>query len=252
VKPVATALLFVAAAAWAETTPAPGAGDPRVRSVAYQPEEVVRLQGQVGYALEIELESGERLLDLAAGDTAAIDVGVQANHVLIKPRHAVAGMNLTLLTDRRVYRFDYRAARSTGEPALQSVAYAVRFTFAAPVPATPVAAAPAPRNTEYWYCGAPALRPVAAYDDDVHTHLRFSARSELPAAFVREDDDTESLVNAHVEGDWLVLHRVARRWVLRLGRLVGCVDNRGFSGPSARSERGAAGTNLVRELRPVP
>jgi type IV secretion system protein VirB9 len=245
-------LLFGAAAAWAETTPVPGSADPRVRSVPYQAEEVVRLQGQVGYALEIELESGERLLDLAAGDTSAIDVGVRTNHVLIKPRHAVANMNLTLLTDRRVYRFDYRAARATGEPAMQSVVYAVRFTYAAPTPAAPVAAAPAARNSDYWYCGAPALRPVAAYDDEIHTHLKFSARSELPAVFAREDDDTESLVNAHVEGDWLVLHRVARRWVLRLGRLVGCIDNRSFSGPSAHSERGAAGTNVARELRPVP
>jgi type IV secretion system protein VirB9 len=248
----AALLLLGAAATWAETTPVPGSADPRVRSVPYQAEEVVRLQGQVGYALEIELESGEHLLDLAAGDTSAIDVGVRTNHVLIKPRRAVAGMNLTLLTDRRVYRFDYRAARSTGESAMQNVVYAVRFTYAAPTPATPVATAPAPRNSDYWYCGAPALRPVAAYDDEIHTHLKFSARSELPAALVREDDDTESLVNAHVEGDWLVLHRVARHWVLRLGRLVGCIDNRSFSGPSAHSEHGAASTNLVRELRPVP
>jgi type IV secretion system protein VirB9 len=251
-KAVAAALLIGAAAAFAETTPVPGSADPRVRSVPYQAEEVVRLQGQVGYALEIELESGERLLDLAAGDTSAIDVGVRTNHVLIKPRRPVAGMNLTLLTDRRVYRFDYHAVRSTGEPAVQSVVYAVRFTYAAPTPAAPISTAPAPRNSDYWYCGAPALRPVAAYDDEVHTHLKFSARSELPAAFVREDDDTESLANAHVEGDWLVLHRVAQRWVLRLGRLVGCIENRGFSGASARSERGAVGTNLVRELRPVP
>jgi len=245
-------LLFGAVAAWAETAPVPGSSDPRVRSVPYQAEEVVRLQGQVGYALEIELESGERLLDLAAGDTSAIDVGVRTNHVLIKPRRAVVGMNLTLLTDRRVYRFDYHAARATTEPTMQSVVFAVRFTYAAPPTATPVATVPAPRNTDYWYCGAPALRPVAAYDDDVHTHLKFSPRSELPAVFAREDDDTESLVNAHVEGDWLVLHRVARRWALRLGRLVGCIDNRSFSGTSARSERGATGTNLVRELRPVP
>jgi len=239
-------LVLVVSASWAETTPVPGSADPRVRSVPYQAEEVVRLQGQVGYALEIELEPGEHLLELAAGDTSAIDVGVRANHVLIKPHHAVTGMNLTLLTDRRVYRFDYHAARNAGEPALQSVVYAVRFTYAAPNPSPPVPDTPAPRNSDYWYCGAPALRPLAAYDDTIHTHLQFAARSELPAAFVREDDDTESLVNAHVEGDWLVLHRIARHWVLRLGRLVGCIDNRGFAGSSAHSERGAAGTHVAR------
>ena len=63
-----------------------------------------------------------------------------------------------------------------------------------------------PRNFDYWYCGFPALKPIAASDDGVHTRLRFGAHAELPAIFVRNDDGSESLLNFNLEaGDVVVL-----------------------------------------------
>ena len=45
-----------------------------------------------------------------------------------------------------------------------------------------------PRNVDYWFCGNPAVKPVAASDDGVHTRLTFATKAELPAIFVRNDD----------------------------------------------------------------
>ena len=87
-----------------------------------------------------------------------------------------------------------------------------------------------PVNAAYWYCGSPTLQPAAASDDGVQTRLTFSGRGEWPAIFVRNEDDSESLVNFHAEGTTAVVHRVARRFVLRRGALVGCVENRGYAG----------------------
>ena len=91
-----------------------------------------------------------------------------------------------------------------------------------------------PRNANYWACGSSAIRPVSAYDDGVQTRLRFAAHSEFPAMYVKNDDDSESLLNFTVEGEDVVIHRVSHRFVLRRGRLVACIENRSFDGGGER------------------
>jgi type IV secretion system protein VirB9 len=113
---------------------------------------------------------------------------------------------------------------------------------AAVVPVRPV-------NAAYWYCGSPQLQPVTASDDGVQTRLTFSGRGEWPAIFVRNEDDSESLVNFHAEGTTAVVHRVARTFVLRRGALVGCVENRGYAGSGAWVASGANDSTATRELR---
>ena len=93
-----------------------------------------------------------------------------------------------------------------------------------------LAVAPPILNRQYSFCGAKSLRPVEAFDDGIQTTLRFPARVDLPAVFVRSDDGAESLVNFTVSGDGLIIHRVARALVLRRGRLVACLSNDAFAG----------------------
>ena len=91
-------------------------------------------------------------------------------------------------------------------------------------------AAKRPRNIDYWYCGCPTLKPIAASDDGVHTRLRFAAQRELPAIFVRNDDGSESLLNFSMDAGDVVVHRVAHQFILRRGKLAGCIVNQGFTG----------------------
>ena len=109
---------------------------------------------------------------------------------------------------------------------------------------------PRPVNRDYWYCGGPTLQPVAASDDGVQTRLTFSARGEWPAIFVRNEDGSESLLNFHAEGTTAVVHRVAPAFVLRRGRLVGCVENRGYAGSGVYLPSGTTQADRMREVRP--
>jgi type IV secretion system protein VirB9 len=84
----------------------------------------------------------------------------------------------------------------------------------------------------------------------VQTRLTFSARGEWPAIFVRNEDGSESLLNFHAEGTTAVVHRVAPKFVLRRGRLVGCVENRGYAGSGNWVSGGAFGNDVSREVRP--
>jgi type IV secretion system protein VirB9 len=104
-------------------------------------------------------------------------------------------------------------------------------------------------NTDYWYCGHEALRPVAAFDDGVHTRLRFGAHAELPAIFVRNEDGAESLLNFSMEDGEVIVHRVAQRLILRRGALTGCIVNKGYAGSGERLESGTVAPNVQRERR---
>jgi type IV secretion system protein VirB9 len=244
----------------AETVPARGAVDPRIREAAYDTNEVYKLRGFVGYQIDLEFEPGETFTGLGAGDIEGLSFVGQENHLFLKPKATKVATNLTVLTSRRHYHIDYTALsqRPAGE---DDVIYALRFTYSAS-PAQFAADTKAkldsqlesaeanrPRNTDYWYCGQASLRPVAASDDGVHTRLRFSASSELPAIFVRNDDDSESLLNFSMDAGDVVIHRIARRFILRRGSLTGCILNEGYSGLAKRLESGTMAPNVERRVQ---
>lgn len=242
----------------AEIVPVRGQLDSRIRTALYDPAQVYRLHAFVGYQIELEFEPGETFAGQGGGDLDGVAFGAHENHLVLKPRAADVATNLVIYTNRRAYRFDYIVHGHAPDPLTDQVMYAVRFVYP-PSPTVDGAArqaevlerhlskAPRSHNTDYWFCGDEAVQPTAAFDDGVHTHLSFGARAELPAVFVLNDDDTESLLNFSVEAGEMVIHRVARRFIVRRGGLSGCIVNQGFSGGGERLESGTVAPVVVRE-----
>ncbi len=241
--------------ACADTVPQ-STSDPRIRVAPYSSDKVYRLVGYVGYQIDLEFEPKETFIGLGAGDIEGISFASQGNHLFLKPKASKVSTNLTVLTDRREYQFDYTATTERPDSREPDVTYVLRFTY--PAPLTPPdraaqierrlesGAVLRPRNFDYWYCGFSVLKPIAASDDGVHTRLRFGAHSELPAIFVRNDDGSESLLNFNMDGGDVVIHRVARRFVLRRGLLRGCIVNKSFDGGGERLDSGTISPNVER------
>ena len=248
----------------AEITPVAGRMDPRIRTAYYDANQVYELYGFVGFHLDLEFAPGERFLGLSAGDPKAIAYSAHGNVLTLRPKVAQDEMNLTVTTTAHRYYFDYTIAPNPRRDE-SDVMYAVRFTYPPP-PVTPPktprkeriaedfagAEAARAKNTDYWYCGNPAIKPSAAYDDGVETHIRYGAREELPAIFIQHRDGSESLLNFTVEGDEVVIHRVARRFVVRRGSLTGCIVNKDFTGGGERLRSGTIAPDVVRERRGAP
>ena len=251
-------LAILPASSWCEIKPSRGPGDARIRYAPYSPDEVYRIQGFVGFQIDLEFERGESFVGLAAGDIEGLSFVAQDNHLFLKPRVPAVGTNLTILTSRRHYHLYYTAvAHRPGDVESEAV-YAVRFQYSSAAALSSdrliedrLEYAPAARahNLNYWYCGAPSLRPSSAWDDGVQTRLRFNTRTELPAIFVRNEDGSESLLNFSLESGEVVVHRVAQRFVLRRGGLTGCVVNKAFTGGGERLESGTVAPNVQRESR---
>ncbi|HXO65155.1 MAG TPA: TrbG/VirB9 family P-type conjugative transfer protein [Steroidobacteraceae bacterium] len=243
-------VLLLLCAVFGDGAPAGEAADGRIRTTPYFSDAVYRLRGYVGYQIDVEFETGESFLGLGAGDLAGLRFAAEGNHLFLKPRAAGANTNITVLTNRRVYQFDYSATTQRPDPGDPDVVYALRFSY----PPATVNSADKPaqvdrelagsrpfavRNFRYAYCGSPSLKPLSAWDDGVQTHLQFAAREELPAIFASNDDGSESLVNFTIEAADVVVHRVGRRFIVRRGKLVGCIVNQAFAG---RGDRLASGT----------
>ena len=246
----------------AETVPVKGAVDSRIRIAAYNGDEVYKLRGFVGYQIDLEFEPGETFTGLGAGDLEGLSFVGQDNHLFLKPKAAKVATNLTVLTSRRHYQIDYIAFSQRPSADDRDVIYALRFTYSPPA-AQSAAEAAAKRvdsqlegastkraqNIDYWYCGQTVLRPIAASDDGVHTRLRFAANSDLPAIFVRNEDGSESLLNFSMDAGDVIVHRVAKRFILRRGRLTGCVVNQGFIGGGTRLDSGTVAPNVERRVQ---
>jgi type IV secretion system protein VirB9 len=161
--------------------------DIRLRSAVYSVDQVYRLRGYAGYQIDLEFEPGESFIGLGAGDVEALAFVAQDNHLFVKPKAVNVHTNLTVLTTRRSYHFDYSADATPPDPGHRDVIYVLRFVYvkvpapeaeATASPDSALAQAPAARrhNTDYWYCGRAALPPTAAWDDGVNTHLHCGAR----------------------------------------------------------------------------
>lgn len=244
----------------AETIPAKGSVDARIRVAAYQGSEVYKLRGFAGYQIDLEFEPGETFVGLGAGDMEGVSFVGQENHLFLKPKAAKVATNLTVLTNRRHYHIDYAATAQ--RPGEDDVIYSLRFTYAqtslqiaAEADAKRLdsqlesASNRRPHNIDYWYCGEASLRPAAASDDGVHTRLTFAANADLPAIFVSNADDSESLLNFSVDAGDVVIHRVAQRFILRRGKLTGCVVNRGYAGGGKRLQSGTVDPNVERRVQ---
>jgi len=228
----------------------------------YSPDQVYRLYAFVGYDIRLEFRRDERFVSIDGGDLDALTYSARANVVSLKPRAEGAELNLAITTTRHTYYFEYTALAGRPDAAAGAVMYVVRFRY----PTEPdeharkrvaeqidaalnEASRKRPQNRNYWYCGAPSLKPTAASDDGVQTRLTFAARAELPAIFVRNADGTESLVNFTVnEGD-VVIHRVAARFIVRRGKLAGCIVNKGFVGGSVRLDTDTVSPEVERQAK---
>ena len=253
-------LLSIAGPVNAESLPLRGTADSRIRSATYSPYEVYRLYGFVGYAIELIFEDGESFAGNAGGDLEAITFGWHDNHMILKPKAVNVGTNLVVYTNRRAYRFEYSASAKKPDPRTDQVMFAVRFNYPPQYATKPSAggatdreleagASGRPKNYDYWFCGSPSIKPVAAFDDGVHTRITFGAKAELPALFVRNDDGTESLLNFSMEDGDVVVQRVAGRFILRRGQLTGCIVNKGFSGGGERLKSGTVAPDVQRDRK---
>jgi type IV secretion system protein VirB9 len=197
--------------------PEPGPVDPHIQSVLYTPDEVVRLQGALGWQIMIEFGPDERIENVSIGDAMAWQVtpNKRARNLFLKPLIKNAATNMTVVTDRRRYAF---ALETT--PRLRTTPWVVRFEYPAEVVLAyeePLPPPPPQLNFRYRMGGARDLLPLRVWDDGQMTYLEFAENQAIPAVFAGGPKSDESLVNSSMRGRVLVVQQTSGRFTLRTG-----------------------------------
>ncbi|HSW69150.1 MAG TPA: P-type conjugative transfer protein VirB9 [Gammaproteobacteria bacterium] len=226
-KMIALALLCLMASAHAEVTPRGTANDPRIKVVMYDPNNVVLLKERYGYQTQISFGSDETIQSVSVGDSSAWQVVPVSNNLFIKPV-AVSKTNMTVLTNQNSYNFQLDSTDNDAH-----LTYKLQFTYPAigyseSGQSTSVTTLnPENINWKYSFTGNHDLAPFEAFDDGKFTYLRFreDGMSHLPAVFIVDQNKNETLVNYHMQGDYMVINSVARQFTLRDGSVVTSVYN---------------------------
>lgn len=221
-----------------------------------------------GFVTQIDFGKGETIESLGGTSQAAaltgdadgwIVVGRKGDrHIYLKPKSEAYPSNLLVVTNRYNYAFELRIlpdeSRSDGVWRL-SFRYPNDGLSNAEVRANQVAYAlgspTEKRNLKYrieLIRGNGDILPKKAWDDGRFTYIAMGNNREIPAAFKVDGNDGESTVNMHTEGQLLVIHEVARRFLLRLDKQEVGLWNEAFDPDGMVNTTGTASTEVVREV----
>lgn len=279
---------LLAVAALPAAVASPQAGDPRLREVTYDPRAVVTVPVKRGVVSLVALDADEAITEVAAGlggdcvkPEAAWCVVAQpgGRTLFIKPKsNATTANTLAVVTDRRTHAFRFEVLAEADSkppiyrlhvkaPARPATAAARPASLAAPA-LPPLIVQPLPQseelvaerlqtkpqvlNTQYSMAegrNSDEIVPSLVFDDGRFTYLRFPGNREVPAVFQVRSDGSETLVNARMEDDLLVVDRVSRRLMLRAGSSVVGLWNEAFDLDGLPPDAGTTVPGVERALR---
>jgi type IV secretion system protein VirB9 len=239
--------------AFALEIPRGASQDGRIRFVDYQPYNITRIVGTLRSSVQVEFAADEEIAHVALGNSVAWEVAPAGNILFLKPRENQPVTNISVVTSRRdgttrSYQMELTVRDGTVE-AGQNTYFYVKYRYpadeaqrrrleaAARAQTAEVGAADrvlalheayGPRNWRYSAQGSAALEPQAVYDNGKVTTFAFVGNQEMPAIFVENSDESESLVPKSVDGNLVLVHAISRKFILRRGGDVLCVFNEAY------------------------
>ena len=189
-----------------------------------------------GRVTAINLEPGEELIAVAAGDTARWIVGDTSSgmgeslriSILVKPTRVAITTNMVITTNRRTYLVELT---STEQAWMASVSWeyprdrmlALQRQAQAASAAAPVDSGLSLENLRFRYAVSgsnPPWKPLRAFDDGQKVYIQFPAgiaQGELPPLFVIGPEGDGQLVNYRFRSPYYIVDRLFGAAELRLG-----------------------------------
>ncbi len=214
----------------------------------------------------VAAQAGSRYLYVKPKSTALV-----ANTLAVVTDRRTHALRFTVLADADprppVYRLTIKApARNpaTPNPTARELQLLAEIHALPPVPRPPapqalvaerLKAGPQVVNTQYALAEGTAsedIVPTLVFDDGRFTYLRLPGQRPLPAVFEVLADGSEAWVNTRMDGDLLVVDRVARRFMLRAGAAAVGLWNEGFDIEGTAPREGTTVSGVQRVLRSDP
>ena len=200
--------------------------DTHVKRVMYDPNNVVILKGSYGYQTQITFSPNETVQNVSIGDSLAWQAVAVNNNLFIKPVTS-SKTNMTVLTNTNSYNFQLDSLDSQVKPT-----YKLQFIYPdggydAASPNAVATVDPTKLNWKYSFTGEKSLVPIEAFDNGQFTFFKFknNGMDHLPSVFIVDKERQETLVNYHMQGEYMVINSVAKQFTLRNGKEVTSIYN---------------------------
>lgn len=213
--------------AHAASVPRGVAADYRVKVVQYDPNNIVVLKGRYGFQTQITFAPNETVQNVSIGDSMAWFAVPVNNYLFVKPV-AASKTNMTVLTNQNSYNFQLDSQDQNISPT-----YKLQFVYSqggydqSGAPNAVTTFDPAKLNWKYSFTGDRSRAPIEAFDNGQFTFFKFNkgGMSRLPSVFIVDKERNETLINYHMQGEYMVIHSVAKQYTLRDGAYVTSVYN---------------------------
>jgi len=246
-KKILIILLFVVNNVLAGQNPVSVAQDHRVKIVPYDQNNIVQLKCHYDLQTMIEYASHERILSYNSGQSTSWDITHSPSRpylLKIRPLAKSADTNLTVVTDKRIYLYELKA-REQWNMRSKDITFIVRYRYPNEIRKVMEGRAlaalkqeeneeqqqranaskkdaskinPSELNMEYSFGGDKSIAPITVFDDGTFTYFKFDKNSDIPAIYLVDDDRSESMVNRHMEGPYMVVEQLGDRFTLRSGK----------------------------------
>ncbi|HBF13536.1 MAG TPA: mating pair formation protein [Deltaproteobacteria bacterium] len=207
---------------WASIDPKALSTDPRLKQAIYSPNQIYNIRSSYGYGTTIEFSPSETVETIVPGDSIAWQVVPSRNRIFVKPVEQNPDSNLTIVTNKNIYFFDMGATTPKLSTYLLRFEYVKNFTYLEEKSAK----SPADYNFRYKITNNKKSGFVRAFDNSQFTYIQFKDLADLPAIFWIDSNGKESVVNYRIDGAYVVVERVADRFVFRKGKVVGTLINK--------------------------
>lgn len=222
----------------AEVNAIPMPGDTKLVVFNYDPNDTYTIFSRPYAVTDIELSADENIIAFALGDTIQWKAEQAENHIFIKPAAPDIFTSATLVTTKRSYQITLRSSPLNGkwyqkvswtQPSLVSMkkAQAAKGEAEKLISESEHASERLDDglidfdklNFGYRITGNSEFKPLQIMDDGRFTWIRMPANiQELPALFAKTPSGELELVNFTVRKDYMIVHRIAQSYILKVGK----------------------------------
>jgi type IV secretion system protein VirB9 len=195
--------------------------------------EIVSLYDNTTY---IEFESDEKVQSMTNPKTNFWQMFSKDNKLFIQPVASDADTQITVMTNKRTYFFEMYA-KEPSDNFDENYTFYYQFNYPSEEEQKTIrrysksilpniAINPEKYNFNYTVTGQDSLYPMKIFDDGEFTYFEFKEKGGIiPAIFLVDTNNYESLVNFRMVGNYLVVEAVSPRFTLRNGADIVCVFN---------------------------
>lgn len=207
--------------------------------------EIIALYDNTTY---IEFESDEIVSSVINPKDNAWQMLPQQNKLFFKPIASEANTQITVITNKRTYFFEMYAKEPEESSEEDSTFYyqfrylstdeqkTIRIYARSLLPN--IELEPEKYNFNYTVTGHNSIFPVKIFDDGEFTYFEFKDKGGvLPAMFLVDSNNYESIVNFRMVGSYLVVEAVSEKFTLRNGSDIVCVFNEALYQKSTKPKK---------------